>query len=91
MSKLQPSKIFTILRGGHFEKGEKIMFLMQGFLGAFLVDIGTIKDSKLLESLCLQFCLGSPYIWAILTRLFPSATQPQHMALMSTSDTVGAW
>ena len=37
--------------------------------GFFLVDTGTIKDSKLLESLCLQFCLGSPYIWAILTRL----------------------
>ena len=37
--------------------------------GFFLVDTGTIRDSKPLESVCLQFCLGSPYIWAILTRL----------------------
>ena len=29
-------KIFSILGGGHFEKWVKIMFLMQGFIGAFL-------------------------------------------------------
>ena len=43
--------------------------------GFFLVDTGTIRDSKLLESLCLQFCLGSPYIWAILTRLWEINTK----------------
>ena len=37
--------------------------------GFFGVDTGTIRNRTLLESVCLQFCLGSPYIWAILTRL----------------------
>ena len=42
--------------------------------GFFMVDTGTIRNSKLLESVCLQFCLGSPYIWAILTRLLEVRT-----------------
>ena len=46
--------------------------------GFFLVDTGTIRDSKPLESVCLQFCLGSPYIWAILTRLLVKHPREEH-------------
>ena len=63
--------MFSILGGGHFKKAGKNLVsharIPWGFLG---VDTGTIKNSKLLESVCLQFCLGSRYIWAILTRLY---------------------
>ena len=74
-------KMFSILGGGHFEKWVKIMFLMQGFLGAFLgMDTSTTVNSKLLELVCLQFCLGSPYIWALLTRLFRDVNEKNHYA-----------
>ena len=52
------------------KSGKKSCFSCKNSLGLFLVNTGTIRDSKPLESVCLQFCLGSPYIWAILTRLF---------------------
>ena len=70
VSKLQPSKKFLYFERRPFWKvGKNHISHARIPWGFFGVDTGTIRNSKLLESVCLQFCLGSPYIWAILTRL----------------------
>ena len=70
VSKLQPSKNCHYFGWRPFWKVDKNhVFHARIPWGFFGVDTGTIRNLKLLESVCLQFCLGSPYIWAILTRL----------------------
>ena len=70
VSKLQPSKNILYFGQRPFWKvGKNHISHARIPWGFFGVDTGTIRNSKLLESVCLQFCLGSPYIWAILTRL----------------------
>ena len=75
VSKLQPSKIFTILSGGHFEKCEKkSCFSCKDSLGLLLVDIGTIRDSKLLAILS-RFPLYMGYLDQINTWMFWSGVE----------------
>ena len=68
--KLQPSQNFLYFgRRTFWKEGKNHIFHARIPWGFFGVDTGTIRNSKLLESVCLQFCLVSPYLWAILTRL----------------------
>ena len=75
LSKWNGFKVTTFQNIHYFERrpfwkvGKKHVSHARIPWGFFLVDTGTIRDSKPFESVCLQFCLGSPYIWAILTRL----------------------
>ena len=79
VSKLQPSKYFLDFGRRPFWKVCKNHVsharIPWGFSG---VDTWTIRNSKLLELVCLQFCLSSPYIWAILTRLVSQQTPKRH-------------
>ena len=68
VSKLHPSKHFHYFGWRPFWKvGKNHVSHARIPWVFFVVDTGTIRNPKLLESVCLQFCLGSPYIWAILT------------------------
>ena len=49
---------FDNLSGGHFEKTIKKTYLIAGLLGAFFVVIGAKWTTKMLQSVCLQFCPG---------------------------------
>ena len=92
VSKLQPYKNFHYFgRRPFWNLGKNHISharIPWGFCG---VDTGTIRNySKLLESVCLQFCLGSTiyiyiyiYIWAILTRLICSSHQRKHQSSAS--------
>ena len=52
------------LSGGHFEKSTKNTFLMAGLLGAFFSVVSGVRwTTKMLQSVCLQFCPGRSVNW----------------------------
>ena len=81
VSKSQPSKnVFYFGWRPFWKVGKNYVSHARISWGFFWVDTSTTVNSKLLELVCIQFCLSSPYIWALLTRLFRDINEKNHYA-----------